>query len=429
MQFVSFFSRLACFSAMVAIALCSDIALSNEEDRGIEVSVTGHGETYDDARGDAIRRALQQALTQLVIVDRVISNDDVLRDRVLSTSNGYVERYVEVSRNVSDHGVVVAARITVSPTRIQNFIGIPTSTGGAVAGKLINEEMQRAQAQQLARKAQAKARSEILTKIFDDFPTGAYDISLESVSVSPKNPAKLIVKLEQKFKPGFVSMVEGTLSALSIQTCKYKGKPPRGREIDYGCPWTDTKSWNEIVSPYMSDYYEGEYIFRRACLELADAHEVHCYLLSDGIKFDRGSLHFGHPWVAGTFIDDAGRNAMHSKECVLARNPSNNKSWKTMHIYVNDRNFHGGMSRVPEKKGHAGYAESFNLSTGKLHFEIEIDSALVNLEKANHFIAVIGFLSRKGEFYSLSDSGGTGIPCELVNDAVKLYSARKSIAH
>jgi hypothetical protein len=59
----------------------------------VTVFVTGSGPSIDDAKTDAIRQALQLTMRQLVIVDRVISGDTVVRDRVMSTMNGYIEQF------------------------------------------------------------------------------------------------------------------------------------------------------------------------------------------------------------------------------------------------------------------------------------------------------------------------------------------------
>ncbi len=66
---------------------------------------------------------------KLVIADRVVSDDKVLRDTVMSTMNGFVDK-CEVIRTFKDGGdIAVEADITVSNSRIQNFLG--TSIGGA----------------------------------------------------------------------------------------------------------------------------------------------------------------------------------------------------------------------------------------------------------------------------------------------------------
>jgi hypothetical protein len=64
-------------------------SFAKAETPSIEVSVTGTGPTYEEAKADTVKKALQLALKQLVIVDRIVSENEVVRDRVLSTSSSF----------------------------------------------------------------------------------------------------------------------------------------------------------------------------------------------------------------------------------------------------------------------------------------------------------------------------------------------------
>ena len=60
------------------------------------VEVTGRGASRTEARLDAIRLALQRTMQQLVVVDRLIKNDQIITDKIMSTLNGYVEDFKEI---------------------------------------------------------------------------------------------------------------------------------------------------------------------------------------------------------------------------------------------------------------------------------------------------------------------------------------------
>ncbi len=126
----------------------------------ITVTVSGSGATVDDAKTDAIRHALQQALRQLMVVDRVIDGNDIIRDRIMSTMNGYIDAFRTKGIERAANGVVVEAEITVSPSRIENFIGIPIGGNGSIEGTQLFAEQDRRAAQALATKAQQIARGE-----------------------------------------------------------------------------------------------------------------------------------------------------------------------------------------------------------------------------------------------------------------------------
>lgn len=185
----------------------------------VEVTVTGTGSTIDLARSDAIRQALQLTIRQLVVVDREISRNAVLRDRVLSTMNGYVERFVVQSETRADAGFSVKAKITVSASRIENFIGIVASEGGAINGEGLLAEQARRHAQAQADLLKRKARGEIFDNILRSFPSKAMAVRTLGIGLSDTNPDELRIAVEISPQPSFVSALEGTIKALSAIEC------------------------------------------------------------------------------------------------------------------------------------------------------------------------------------------------------------------
>jgi type IV secretory pathway TrbF-like protein len=83
------------------------------QDKDKTVRVLGHGVNVSEARQDAIRQALQETMKQLVVVDRAVSADAIIRDKVLSTMNGYVEHFSEIKIVKEDGNVTVEADVTV----------------------------------------------------------------------------------------------------------------------------------------------------------------------------------------------------------------------------------------------------------------------------------------------------------------------------
>src|SRR5437773_2623277 len=96
-----------------SLPLIGDQALAQTASADRAVSVTGSGPTIDESKTDAIRQALQQTLKQLLVVDRAISGDRILRDKVMSTMNGYIESYKQKAVRKDTNGFSIDAEITV----------------------------------------------------------------------------------------------------------------------------------------------------------------------------------------------------------------------------------------------------------------------------------------------------------------------------
>lgn len=162
---------------------------------------------------------MQQTLPQMVIIDRAIIEDKVLRDRIYSTSNGSVERYKELSRQKPESGYTVKASVTVSATRVRNYLGVVTRGEGDFDGSVVGAEVRRRQAQARAEQNQRQARREILERAFRRWPLAAVNVNLVSIDIHPDRPELLVLKIQQTCKEDFIDSVEDTLRALSITEC------------------------------------------------------------------------------------------------------------------------------------------------------------------------------------------------------------------
>src|SRR5688572_24932560 len=112
--------KLVSLSAIMLWFVLFSTPIAAAQTPNVTITTIGTGPTLEEARTEAIRQALQQALRQLVVVDRAISGDKVLRDKVMSTMNGYVDKFKELGIQRSGSGYEVNAEITISASRIEN---------------------------------------------------------------------------------------------------------------------------------------------------------------------------------------------------------------------------------------------------------------------------------------------------------------------
>jgi hypothetical protein len=176
----------------------------------VEVHVTGRGDSELSARSDAIRLALQQTMSQLVIADRVVQGDRLLRDTVLSTMNGFVNRFEPIRTYREGQEIVTEANVSVSSARIENFLSAVTGTSASVRGSDLSAGVQ---AQLLA----VQARAEILWRLFAGYPGKAISVKIEKVGVSETDPNLIAVDYSLTTDPNFVASLKQGLRALARQ--------------------------------------------------------------------------------------------------------------------------------------------------------------------------------------------------------------------
>src|SRR5690625_6702288 len=71
----------------------------------------------------AIREAMLSTVGQLVISDRLVQDSELIRNEVLATQNGFVERFEVQDEFINERGeVVLKARVDVSESTIVNYV-------------------------------------------------------------------------------------------------------------------------------------------------------------------------------------------------------------------------------------------------------------------------------------------------------------------
>lgn len=183
-------------------------ALYRQQGSTAVVTVTGYGGTPSEARNDAVRQALQRTMQQLIVTDRVIKNDSVTRDKIMSTMNGYVEGFKELEIKKDGQQIALTAEVTVSPSRIDNYIGQGIGSSGSVSGGALFAESQR-------EITQRQVRGEIFDRLFRGFPGDVLEAKMLSIKPDNINPNNLVMTVKISFSPQWIESVRSALSAMS----------------------------------------------------------------------------------------------------------------------------------------------------------------------------------------------------------------------
>lgn len=121
----------------------------------VEVEVTGQGATPQEAFDDALRTALREVVGAFVRSDSKVVNDQLIQDRILSHSQGFIESTEKVGDAVLKDGLYrQAAKVRVRRGKIFDALGNPGEVEVAVDGtslyaRIVTLKEQRATAQQI----------------------------------------------------------------------------------------------------------------------------------------------------------------------------------------------------------------------------------------------------------------------------------------
>ena len=181
----------------------------NAQARELKVQRKGDGvyETYgvgDDlksARRDAIRNALQYAVTQFVVSEIEIEDDKIIKDTLYSTMNGEIDRFVVHDTWAELGQVFISAELEIKDSKIQSTVGRFASAGVGVrvagnntavleSDELLNS-ISSANAEKVRLIDQAYVSQQLFFQALRGFPARAFDITLSQVSVDQYNPDKI----------------------------------------------------------------------------------------------------------------------------------------------------------------------------------------------------------------------------------------------
>jgi hypothetical protein len=208
--------RLRIILTLIAIACSAGVAWSD-----VTVKVTGSGATRTAALEDATRLAVQLAMEQLVVTDRKIVNDEIVRDETISTLNGFIKKRKILATRKSAGEVEIDALITVSERQVTNYIGDISpgnkkQNGTPIDGSTLGSELER---QRNARNAGASA----ILRMFRGFPLNSVDVKIQSTRLSERSSDKLEVVYTIQFSEPFRRQLESTVAALSTKKIKVSG--------------------------------------------------------------------------------------------------------------------------------------------------------------------------------------------------------------
>ena len=102
-------------------------------DKTVTLTVSGQGKTKDEAKQNALRSAIEQAFGTFISSNTQILNDNLVKDEVVSVSNGNIKNFEILSEvNIPDGGFATSLKATVSVTKLTSFV---ESKGGAIEFK------------------------------------------------------------------------------------------------------------------------------------------------------------------------------------------------------------------------------------------------------------------------------------------------------
>ena len=95
----------------------------SQEPNIVELISVGRGKTHDLALQNAMKIAIEQSFGVFVSTKTEILNDELIKDQLISVSNGSIQKYEIISeRSLSENSQTVTIKATVSINKLISFV-------------------------------------------------------------------------------------------------------------------------------------------------------------------------------------------------------------------------------------------------------------------------------------------------------------------
>ena len=107
---------------LLIFAILISFQIEAQEDKTVTLTVSGTGKTLEEAKTNALRSAIEQAFGAFISSKTEILNDNLVKDEVVSVSNGNIQKYDIVSQvEIPNSGYAMTLNATVSISKLTSF--------------------------------------------------------------------------------------------------------------------------------------------------------------------------------------------------------------------------------------------------------------------------------------------------------------------
>lgn len=232
---------------------------SVSDDKSVTLTVSGTGKTLEEAKLNALRSAIEQAFGAFISSKTEILNDRLVKDEIVSVTNGNIEKYDVVSQvEIPQVGFATTLNATVSIAKLTSFAeskGVVVEFEGGMFGMKIK-------LQKLNEKNELNACINILSVVHELLQIG-YDYVLETGEPKRFNDSQYYFEFEVSGKPNSnfhkaMDYLKSSLSNLQMspnEIIEYKNV----NKENYDFRGFHLRNFNSFQTLKNIDYYANYY--------------------------------------------------------------------------------------------------------------------------------------------------------------------------
>lgn len=109
--------------SLLIITLVINFCVYSQNEKTVTLTVSGQGKTQDEAKQNALRSAIEQAFGTFISSKTEILNDNLVKDEIVSLSNGNIQKFEILSEvQIPNGDYATSLKATVSVTKLTSFV-------------------------------------------------------------------------------------------------------------------------------------------------------------------------------------------------------------------------------------------------------------------------------------------------------------------
>lgn len=184
---------------LLLLTLAFTITANAQDDKTVILTVSGQGKTQDEARQKALRSAIEQAFGAFISSKTEILNDNLVKDEIVSVTNGNIQKYDVLSETVLPNGgYATTLKAIVSVSKLTSFCeskGVEVEFKGSTFAMNVKLQKLNEEAEYNAILNLCKVSYEILAKSLN------FELKVDEPVLSKGEIDTYLIKLNVMVKP------------------------------------------------------------------------------------------------------------------------------------------------------------------------------------------------------------------------------------
>jgi hypothetical protein len=176
-------------------------------------NVIGVGTTFDEAKNNGFAVAVEKAVGSVILVDKEVRNDKLVRDDILSHSAGYVDDYTIISQSNTQGKVIVVMDVDVKHSKIAEKMLNRNASPTDLQGNKLNTQYK-------TYLVERGTGDQLLNNILKDYPSKALTATPGKIDfmVSSHRQPVIVIPYQIKWNYSYIEAMNEALKTLEDGT-------------------------------------------------------------------------------------------------------------------------------------------------------------------------------------------------------------------